>query len=247
MVHSGIQSSVSPSSQPHLSGAFSIVLPHVPINVCRLQKQTFPCLIHMAECRWMFLQMTNTQEFVPVGTMLQFNITLGNRQINFVYYGVICGIRLQTANVFLWMLLKLDEVPQPEIGCKNQPLGCIAQPNCKGMSWYVVSRFFFGKWYPQCMTLNRSSPSVTMPRHLEELSFHVLIEMHGRHGYHPVVCYMLTWRINCTYISIGTEDYNAFQESVAYLNFTPGITRDYRLPASLSYTCSLCMQKCLSV
>ena len=58
--------------------------------------------------------MTNTQEFVPVGTMLQFNKTIGNRQIDFVYYNVICGIRLQTANVvFLRMMLKLDAVPQP--------------------------------------------------------------------------------------------------------------------------------------
>ena len=29
--------------------------------------------------------------------------------------------------------------------------------------------------------------------------------MHGRRGDHSVVCYLLTWRINCDYISIGTE------------------------------------------
>ena len=58
--------------------------------------------------------MTYTQEFVPVGIMLQFDKTLGNRPIYFVYNGVICGIRLQTANVvFLRMLLKLD-------ACHNQ-------------------------------------------------------------------------------------------------------------------------------
>ena len=29
-----------------------------------VEKQIIFCLVHMAECRWMFVQMPNTQEFV---------------------------------------------------------------------------------------------------------------------------------------------------------------------------------------
>ena len=111
------------------------------ISVDYRNKQMLACLIHMAECRCMSVQMANFQEFVhetwcysSAKPSVIGRETLYNND-------VICVIRVQTANViFLQMLLELDTVPQRKIAYKKQPLGSIAQPKHNGVSW----------WYPQC-------------------------------------------------------------------------------------------------
>ena len=106
------------------------------ISVDYRNKQMFACLIHMAECRCMFVHMANIHKLVHETWCYSSAKPSVIDRWTLYNNGVICGIRLQTANfIFLRMLLELDTVPQLEMAYKKQSLGSIAQPNHNGMSW----------------------------------------------------------------------------------------------------------------
>ena len=153
---------------------------------------------------------------------------------------MICGIRLQTVTVvFLRMLLKLDTVPQLEMACKNQPLGCIAQLNHNGM--YRTDSPLTNDTHSVWLWIGISI-ALLCPPHLCQTPGGVHISCPYRNAW-------WAWRPFCSLLLADLRGTLHFYihwyrgldmlSTNRWHNLTPGIARDTRLPASISYTSPL--------